>query len=75
MIMTKRISCKVVRSVPLGKNSGSPRYPDFAKRVSYPAFNVQVTDICDSVTYTNRVELTSLSADDISAGLNLDCLA
>lgn len=92
--MTKRISCKVVRSVPLGKNSGYPGNCYFArtrnaahyvsedsysaitvKTASEPAFSIDVKGNCDSVTYTNRLEVTSLSADDSSAGLNLNCLA
>ena len=85
VIMTKRISCKVVRSVPLGKSSGSPRHPvnsrfkisnfKLSAIGSETAFNVHTRDNHNSVTYTSRAELARLSNGDGPAGQNLDCQA
>ena len=84
--MRKRISCKVVRSIPLGmcsdelhrsnkksyKISNATRTPNTTNHVWEPAAYVHIKHIDNSVIYTNRLEITGMPTDSSLIAQKLD---
>jgi len=80
--MRKRISCKVIRTIPLSQCGVELRHasssndkpinisntaagnPNTKKCVWGPAANAQVRLTSNSVTYTDRLDITRMSIDD-----------
>ena len=79
--MIKRISCKVIRTIPLSKCgvelrhasrsndkphniSNASRTPNTKKHVWESAANAQARDTNNSVTYTDRLNITRMSIND-----------
>lgn len=76
--MAKRIPCRVVRSVPLGKSSDALRYASRSNNKHYKtgdvaAVDAQVRHGSDSVIYTGQLDITRVSIDDGLTGQILDC--
>jgi len=84
----KKVSCRVVRSVPLSKSSGASRYEgnkhyksgDAVGGISKAPYrvweagaNVRAGQRSDSISYTGRVERARVSNDDGPLGQILDC--
>ncbi len=79
--MRKRISCRVIRTIPLSKSSDELRHasmsndkshkisnttrtPNTKKCVWETAANAQVKHSGNSITYTDRLDITRRSIDD-----------
>ena len=80
--MRKRISCKVIRTIPLSQcgvelrrasssndkpiniSNTAAGNPNTKKCVWGPAANAQVRLTSNSVTYTDRLDITRMSIDD-----------
>jgi len=80
--MRKRISCKVIRTIPLSRcgvelrhesrsndkpyniSNAAARTPNTKKYVWESAVNVQARHTSNSVTYTDRLNITRISIDD-----------
>ncbi|HUU19172.1 MAG TPA: hypothetical protein VMW72_18620 [Sedimentisphaerales bacterium] len=80
--MRKRISCKVIRTIPLSRCGFELRHasmsndrshnisdsaagnPNTRKYVWEPAANAQARHTSNSVTYTDRLDVTRMSNDD-----------
>jgi len=80
--MRKRISCKVIRTIPLSqcgvelprasRSNDKPRNisnaaagnPNTKKCVCEPAANAQARHTNNSVTYTDRLDITRMSIND-----------
>jgi len=89
--MRKRISCKVIRTIPLIKSSSELRYasmsnnkpynisdttagiPNTKKRVWEAAANTQDRHASNSVTYTDRLDITRMPNEDGLTAQVLDC--
>jgi len=76
--MIKRISCRVVDSVPLSRNSIALRRTsrsDDKGRKSGDAITANASGPGNSVVYTGRLGITRKFADDSLIGQILDCYA
>ena len=76
--MIKRISCRVVRSVPLGKSSDALRHVrqpgnEHHKISDAAAVNIHSRHNSTSVAYTRLLDITSVSIDNGLTGQILDC--
>lgn len=89
--MRKRISCKVIRTIPLSTNSSElrdasmsndqshnisdsvSRIPTTKKYVWEPVTNPQARHACNSVTYTDRLDITRMPIEDGLTAQVLDC--
>jgi len=84
--MVKRITCRVVRSKPLGKSSPLPLLSCESKKRSGCTLNKvhhKIGDVAtgipqgkyagNSVTYTRLLDITSVSIDSDLTGQILDC--
>ncbi|MFZ2146812.1 MAG: hypothetical protein WAV28_06295 [Sedimentisphaerales bacterium] len=88
--MRKRISCKVIRTIPLSKSSSELRHSSRSndqfhnisdagarttntkKWVWGTAANAQERHTSNSVTYTDRLDITKMSIDDCLTAHVLD---
>ncbi len=87
--MRKRISCKIIRTIPLsmcsselrheGRSNDKPhnisnasRTPKAKKYVWEPAANAQARHTSNSVTYTDRLNITRMSINDSLTAQVLD---
>ncbi len=76
--MIKRISCRVVRSVPLGESSDAlrgARQPanEHHKISNATAVNIHAGHNSTPVTYTGRLDIAGVSVGDSPIGQILDC--
>ena len=76
--MTKRISCKVVRSVPLGKSSEVLRDANLFDNKHHNIGNIGVVDVQPGptdnwVSYTGQLGRAKVSADNDPMGQILNC--
>jgi len=67
--MRKKISCKIIKSVPLGADGDQPRQ-SFSENIQHPKIN----DIGTSI-YTPRLLVIKTSINDSSTARFLDCHA
>jgi len=73
--MVKIISCRVVRSKPLGKSSDTLRHAGRPNHFRHKIgdVNPQCKSTNDTVIYTRMLEITRVSVDNGLAGQILDC--
>jgi len=73
--VTKRISCRVVRTVPLANGNCTFRYVShkYNKVVDAAGESDKRGDTVNSVTYTSRLNISSVSFDIAAVGQALDC--
>ena len=76
--MIKRISCRVVRSVPLGKSSDALRHAgqpnsEHHKISNAAAVNIHAGHNGTAITYTGRLDIAGVSIVDSPTGQILDC--
>jgi len=76
--MVKRISCRVIGSVPLIEGSGALRHSSRSNDKHHKRSNTvtaNVSDPSNSVVHTGRLDITREFADDGLVGQILDCYA
>lgn len=76
--MIKRISCRVVRSVPLGRSSDALRHArqpndEHHKIGDVVAVNIRARHNGTPVAYTGRLDIAGVSVGDSPIGQILDC--
>ena len=76
--MIKRISCRVVSSVPLGKSSDALRHAGQPNNEYHRIGDAAAVNICARhngtvVTYTGRLDIAGVSIGDSPIGQILDC--
>jgi hypothetical protein len=76
--MPKRIPCRIVRTKPLGKSSNASlhvsRLNHFHHKIGdVVTGNPQCKSTSDTVIYTRRLDITSISMDNSLTGEVLDC--
>lgn len=76
--MIKRISCRVVRSIPLGKSSDALRHAgqpnnEYHRIGDAAAVNIRARQSSTPVTYTGRSDIAEVSIGDNPIGQILDC--
>ncbi len=76
--MIKRISCRVVSSVPLGKSSDALRHAgqpnnEHHKISNAAAVNILARHSSTPVSYTGRLDIAGVSIGDSPIGQILDC--
>ena len=76
--MVKKISCRVIRSVPLSESSKARLYASQSDNMHHEidyivASNIGMRHPHNSVTYTSRLDTARVRADDGSIGQILDC--
>ncbi|HEW79451.1 MAG TPA: hypothetical protein ENH34_05775 [Phycisphaerales bacterium] len=76
--MVKRISCKVVNSVPLAKRGGERRKAyrpnsEDRRNSNLAVKNVNIKKADPSLTYTDRLNIAGVSIDSSQTGRILDC--
>lgn len=78
MNMVKRVSCRVVKSAPLGKNTDTLRHTGQANKRYYEVVDAVAAILrrtTNSVTYANHLGTAEVSVGDYQMGLMLDCCA
>ena len=76
--MVKRISCRVIRSVPLSESGEARPYASQSDNMHHEIDDVVASNIGlrhphNSVTYTSRLDTARVCADDGPTGQILDC--
>jgi hypothetical protein len=76
--MVKIISCRVVRSKPLGKSSDTLRHASKLNNTHYKTGDIfsgipQGKYAGNPITYTRLTKITSVSVDNVLTGRILDC--
>jgi hypothetical protein len=76
--MIKRISCRVVRSVPLGTSSDALRHArqpnsEHHRIGDAAAVNIRAGHNVTAVNYTGRLDIAEVSIGDSPIGQILDC--
>ena len=76
--MIKRISCRVVSSVPLGRSSDALRHAgqpnsEHHKISNAAAVNIRAGHNGTAITYTGRLDIAGVSIGDSPIGQILDC--
>jgi hypothetical protein len=73
--MLKIIPCRIVRTEPFGKSSNASHLASRSNHLYHKIgeVNPQCKTTNDTVIYTRRLEITSISMDNNLAGDILDC--
>ena len=76
--MTRRIHCRVISSVPLGKNNAALRYPsslnDGPDKITDSVIDgVEINHAGNSTSYTGRLGIKKVPVDNDMVGRILDC--